>query len=212
MIAQGTDGLSRGELTTGVMRGMPMLEFVPLHLSVLDRRRGPVLKFIHEIVGGEKLSCLSPEQWLLDPHDLDGNYLWTPPPVIADVAVFQLAEAIHIRPWNTHIIVLPGLMTARWRKLLTKTSDLVLTLPFDDEVWPRDVEFEKLTLAISFPLLDRNPWRIKRSPLLKQFEAEVRKMSGQGLTQYRNYMRELWISARAFQAVPSSVARSLLSS
>ena len=43
MIAQGTDGLSRGDLTNGVMRGMPMLEFVPLHKSVLDRRKGHIL-------------------------------------------------------------------------------------------------------------------------------------------------------------------------
>jgi hypothetical protein len=34
MIAQGTDGLSRGDLTTGVMRGMPMLDFVPQRVSI----------------------------------------------------------------------------------------------------------------------------------------------------------------------------------
>jgi hypothetical protein len=36
MIWQGTDGLSRGSLTEGVMSGMQMLDFVPLHLSALD--------------------------------------------------------------------------------------------------------------------------------------------------------------------------------
>ena len=211
MIAQGTDGLSRGELTSGVMRGMPMLEFVPLHLSVLDRRKGPVLDFLREITGGEQFLFLQPFQWLLDPHDTDGNFLWTPPPAIADVAVFQMAEAIHVRPWNTHVFILPGLMTNRWRKLLTKTSDLILTLPFDEELWPRDVEFEKLTLAIYFPLLARSPWRVKRSPLLQQFQSEVRKLQGQSVTQYRHCLRELWISARAFQPMRTGVACSLLS-
>jgi hypothetical protein len=37
MIAQGTNGLSRGDLTTGVMKGDHMLDYVPLHLSVVDR-------------------------------------------------------------------------------------------------------------------------------------------------------------------------------
>jgi hypothetical protein len=211
MIAQGTDGLSRGELTSGVMRGMPMLEFVPLHLSALDRKRSQVLSFINDITGGEEFSVLEPSQWLLDPHDQDGNFLWCPPPVIADVAVFQLAEAVHIRPWNTHIAVIPGLMTSRWRKMLAKTSDLVVTLPFDDNVWPRVTEFEKLTIAISFPLLARKPWRVKRSPLLEQFKTQVRGLSGQGLPQYRSCLRELWISARAFQAMPTGLACSMLS-
>jgi hypothetical protein len=212
MIAQGTDGLSRGEFTSGVMRGMPMLEFVPLHLSVLDRRKDQVLSFINDITGGENIAILEPFQWLLDPHDRDGTFLWTPPPVIADVAVFQLAEAAHIRPWNTHIAVIPGLMTALWRKMLTKASDLVLTLPFDETLWPRETEFEKLTIAISFPLLARKPWRVKRSALLEQFQAQVRLLSGQGLPQYGSCLRKLWVSARAFQGMPTGLACSMLSS
>jgi hypothetical protein len=59
MIAQGTDGLSRGKFTSGAMRGMPMLEFVPLHLSVLDRRKDPVLRFINNITGGKQFSSLN---------------------------------------------------------------------------------------------------------------------------------------------------------
>lgn len=37
MIAQGTDGLSHGDFTMGVMSGHPILSFVPLHLDALDR-------------------------------------------------------------------------------------------------------------------------------------------------------------------------------
>jgi hypothetical protein len=138
MIAQGMDGLSRGEFTSGVMCGMPVLEFVPLHKSVLEGRKEPVLDFICNIMQGEPFVWLQAHQWLLDPHDVDDNYLWTSPPVIADVAVYQLTEAVHIRPWNTHVVVLPGLMTALCCKMLSKTADVILTLPFDDEVWPRE--------------------------------------------------------------------------
>ena len=210
MIAQGTDGLSRGDLTTGVMRGMPMLEFVPLHKSVLDRRSGSILAFVNTISGGEEFTRLTPEDWLMTPHEADDTFLWTPAPSIADVAVFQMAEAVHVRPWNTHVMVLPNLMTARWRKMLGKTSDLMTTLPFDDEFWPRPEEFERLTIAVVFPLLAREPWRVKRSALFRDFETKMRGMSGAPLAQYRNSLREFWVSARALQPVPTGLARSLL--
>jgi hypothetical protein len=37
MIAQGTDGVSRGSLVEGVAAGANMLDFVPLHLSAIER-------------------------------------------------------------------------------------------------------------------------------------------------------------------------------
>jgi hypothetical protein len=37
MIAQGTDGASRGDLSNGVMSGKDMLHFVPLDLGVQER-------------------------------------------------------------------------------------------------------------------------------------------------------------------------------
>jgi hypothetical protein len=40
MIAQGTGGLSRGDLDMGVMEGTAMLSFIPLHLGALDRSPG----------------------------------------------------------------------------------------------------------------------------------------------------------------------------
>ena len=37
MIAQGSDGLSRGDILEGSLNGHSMLSFVPLHLSALER-------------------------------------------------------------------------------------------------------------------------------------------------------------------------------
>ena len=42
MIAQGTDGVSRGFLGEGVMAGSPMVSFIPIHLSAIDRSPGIV--------------------------------------------------------------------------------------------------------------------------------------------------------------------------
>jgi hypothetical protein len=48
MIAQGTDGVSRGLFTEGVNAGIEMLSFVPLHLVPLTE----FLLFIHGYVPG----------------------------------------------------------------------------------------------------------------------------------------------------------------
>jgi hypothetical protein len=37
MIEQGTDGGSRGDMNQGVLAGEPMLQYVPLHLTALER-------------------------------------------------------------------------------------------------------------------------------------------------------------------------------
>ena len=39
MQAQGTDGLSRGELGTGVMQGIPFCSFLPFNETALQRHR-----------------------------------------------------------------------------------------------------------------------------------------------------------------------------
>jgi hypothetical protein len=38
MISQGTDGLSRGDMLTGVMGGADMLTFIPLDLTAVERQ------------------------------------------------------------------------------------------------------------------------------------------------------------------------------
>lgn len=37
MLHQGTTGLSHGDLTSGILHGLNMLDFVPLHHGALDR-------------------------------------------------------------------------------------------------------------------------------------------------------------------------------
>ena len=70
MIAQGSDGLSRGNLSVGVMAGKSMLNFVPLHLGALARF--PKLKgWIEEWTGMKgKLEWLEPKDWFDRGHDL----------------------------------------------------------------------------------------------------------------------------------------------
>ncbi|KAL3826346.1 hypothetical protein ACHAXA_003670 [Cyclostephanos tholiformis] len=100
MIAQGTDGLSRGSFLEGVVRGEHMLYFIDLAQNALERQ--PTLSlfqqsWIETTVG--KFKVLSTEEWFQEGHGIIGGkrittvYVWAPPPVIADVALEECMKA-----------------------------------------------------------------------------------------------------------------------
>ncbi|KAL7575072.1 hypothetical protein ACA910_000443 [Epithemia clementina (nom. ined.)] len=149
MISQGTDGLSRSDLTSGVMQVVPMFQYVPLHLTALERQPEKVKRFVEEVTQGVAKTFITPAQWFRDAHNFDGMFIWTPPPCLGDVAVQLMAEAGQIRPWNTHVMVIPSLMAGRWRNLLFKTSDFLAVLPYAEDLWPQDTEYKPLTSHLS---------------------------------------------------------------
>ena len=73
MIAQGTDGLSRGCLSEGIMQDRSMLDFVPLHLSPLDRQPD-LLHWIRDWTEQPTLSPLNPMDWYRQGQCLKHNY------------------------------------------------------------------------------------------------------------------------------------------
>jgi hypothetical protein len=106
MQAQGTDGLSRGDLTNGVMNGADMPSFVPLHLSALDRSSGVFPWILTWLPAGCNLIPLSPTDWFFKGHGLLGGevnpeglwvpisrplpntcLLWVPPPAAGNIAI-----------------------------------------------------------------------------------------------------------------------------
>jgi hypothetical protein len=113
MIEEGADGGSRGDLTQGAMARRPILDYVPLHLSALNRcpqLKGWVRSWWNPDLGD--LKTLTAEGWY-DEAQNDGCFLWTPPPAAADVAGELLGEAKHKCPMCTHILLIPRLMTGR---------------------------------------------------------------------------------------------------
>jgi hypothetical protein len=64
MIKEGVDSGSRGDLTQGAMAEHPVISFVPLHLSALDRSENlePWIWSLWDDGWGE-LEKLSPEDW-----------------------------------------------------------------------------------------------------------------------------------------------------
>ena len=212
MIAQGSDGLSRSDLTSGVLRGIDMLSYVPLHLSAGERQPHGIENLLQRILGKHHPEALrmEPAQWFTAPQDLNGIFVWEPAPCLADVAIYMLSEAWHIRPWNVHVMIVPSLMSGKWRRMLYKISDIICVLPFGEEWWPRDSEYEPLTLAFIFPLLHRAPWRAKFEPLFRQQTHNLRTLHRQSVPFAGHYLRELWTRAWALEGMPGGIPPSLL--
>lgn len=85
MIEQGTDGILRGDLSTGVMSGKNMLEFIPLNKG-MDSRSPELVLWFGEAAGGD-WTTLDPRGLFHNVHLEDGNNIWCPPPTVADAAL-----------------------------------------------------------------------------------------------------------------------------
>jgi hypothetical protein len=181
MIAQGTDGLSRGDLNEGVMKGDHLTSFIPLHLSAPQRQTNLkewIKSFVTPSHPREEVIFLDCEGWFERAHDIVGGeknedgvwipkyksatYIWTPPPAAAQNAIEQLRRARLKRESSTHVVLVPRLMAPEWRKQLFKVSDLCLELPFGKH-WEKTCQHEPLTFAVIFPFLSHSPWQLKRS-------------------------------------------------
>jgi hypothetical protein len=141
MIAQGTDGLSRADHSEGVMEGKDMKAFIPLHLSP-SSREPKVREWFEEVAKGLEFSWVTPEGWFNEAH-AKGNFIWSAHPAAAEVVVEQLGFACPKRPEAFHIILVPRLMTGRWRRHLTRATDGYIRID-DPTVWSLDSQFESL--------------------------------------------------------------------
>ena len=201
MIAQGTDGLSRGDKSAGTMAGEGMLKFVPLNETAFERS-APMKSWFEGVAQKLGAVVLDTEGWFDGITDPKGTYIWNPPPAAADVAVEQFSYAKHKRPMCMHILVLPRLMTGRWRKLLIRRTDLYF--PLDNAVlWPVDTQFEPVFVFISLPCILHRPKFEERASLLAQirgvvFSDRMQKIHTDGV---RNHMCKLLGSARKLSSL-----------
>lgn len=189
MIAQGTDAISRGQLNEGVAGGLPMLDFVPLHLTAFDR--SPQLKpWIVSWLGND-VEFLNPADWFIRGHDLSngfydksgfwrydtkpGKYIWCPPPAAADVALEEMRKALIKRQDSTHVFLCPRLLTPEWRRQLAKVADVFFFMEAGVDVWPLDM-FEPLTFGFVFPFLSVKPWQRRGTPKMRSMARVLPKL------------------------------------
>jgi hypothetical protein len=107
MQAEGADGLSRGNQTTKVMKGDPILDYVPLDKSAPELEVG-LVKWIRSWWDDRqgKLTHLDPNGWFTTGMQC-GNFLWTPAPAAVDVVAEQMGQVIHKHPSSFHLFVAP---------------------------------------------------------------------------------------------------------
>jgi hypothetical protein len=107
------------------------------------------------VTQGLDFTWLTPEGWFLDAH-AGGNFIWSVPPAAAEVVVEQLGFARLKRPDVFHIILVPRLMTGRWRRHLTHAADGYIKID-DPAVWNLNSQFEPLLAFFCLPFNSYDP-------------------------------------------------------
>ena len=226
MIAQGTDGCSRGFLMEGVMAGDNMLSFVDLGKSA-DERFPPVVDWIRSWSGQDEIKPLSPEGWYEEGHGITGGapdkrgvyiphheprnqwHLWCPPPAAADAAMEELSKARHKRTDTFHLVAIPRLMAPRWRRLFNKVCDFSFVVSPGTSFWPEGM-FEPLWVGIILPFTHHRPWCLKRAPLLVEMGIELRGLLPESEAAAGTLLRKLCNLPKRLSSVPKRVACGVL--
>ena len=225
MIAQGTDGVSRGFLGEGIMSGSPMETFIPIHLSAIDRSP-TVVTWVESWVTTSPLMVLSPRDWFDVGHDVGGwertwdqfsrphihegrVYLWSPPPFAADIAISELRKARIKRQGSSHIFIVPRLCSPLWMKQVYKAADIVFELPVGHPVWPRDLH-EPLLIAIVFPFIRNKPWQLRGTPKMYEMASKLRRLFQAEDMDARDLLRQFWDQCHRLRTMPENVVRQML--
>ena len=223
MMAQGTDGISRGHLREGISLGASMISFCPWGTCALQRS-STLLPWLKEVFGHE-LEVLMPNDWYRRGHDHKGGkidekgfyrvniqpglFLWHPPPAAADAAIEELRKARLKRRESTHIIVIPRLVTTLWLKQLYKTADFLINVTNTHPFWPAAM-LEPLVLAICFPYSNHAPWQLKSTPKLLFSQREVHRLLQANPLDGRNILQKFYLSTAKLPRLPASLVWSLL--
>ena len=228
MIEQGTDGLSRGDSSEGVMKGQAMLLHVPLHLSCMERQptlKNWILSFVSPGSNQQSVEFLELPQWFERAHNIvggsknfdgvwmpsykSGTFIWTPPPAAAKVAVEQLRRARLKHHDSTHVFLVPRLMTPEWKRQLFRVSDLFIELPFDEH-WTKASQHEPLILAFVFPFLPNSPWQLKRSGAFLGMAGMLRRVWKVGEVSTGIVLSKFFSSTRKLETMPKSLVWKML--
>ena len=223
MIEQGADGLSRGALNEGVMKGNDLMSYLPFHLSA--SQRSPDLIPWIQTWAGHEAELLRPEDWFIRGHDIvgggisidgfwrptieSGTFIWDPPPAAADVALEQLRKARIKRQSSTHIIIVPRLMTPLWMRQLYKACNIVLVMPPGTSCWDNSM-LEPCLIGICFPFIKHRPWQLRSTPKLRAVQREVQRVWKDQWLDPGHILRELCLVCQRFSKMPKELVWKML--
>ena len=226
MIAQGTDGVSRGYLGQGVMAGDAMTLHIPIHQSAVERSPLDLVPWIRSWSGTESI-LLDEAGWFQLGHDIQGwslhrdgferptlvqarsSYIWTPAPMAAEVAIAELRKARIKRQRSAHVFVCPRLCTSQWLKQLYRAADIVFELPLGFSCWPVSMH-EPLLIGIVFPFISCSPWQIRGTPKMFAMGRELRRVLQESEVDAGNLLCKFWSLCIDIDGMPEHVVRKLL--
>jgi hypothetical protein len=209
MQGEGADGASRGDLTTGVMAGNHVLNYVPLHKSALDLEPGlrAWIENCWDKARG-KLKFQEPNDWFA--HGCQGNnFVWAPAPAAAEAASEQMARVIHKYPLSCHLFVCPRLMTSCWRRRVGKLADFKFELGPGSKVWGL-ARHEPLLIFVCLPLSKHRPWKLKGTKFVEGLERKMRELHKTNCRRRGRILRKLFIQAKWMDSVSEGLVRGML--
>jgi hypothetical protein len=190
-------------------------------------RHPPLLAWIRGWTGRENLEPLTPEGWFVEGHRisegyLDGHkvwmpsheaknglHLWAPQPLVADAALKELLKARHKRTNTFHVVVIPRLMSPRWRRLFNKACDFAFVVSPRPAFWPAGMH-KPLLVSIVLPFSIHRPWCFKRAPLLVEMGKNLREMLAEGQGDGGDILRKLLKLLRFVASMPEHMACGVL--
>jgi hypothetical protein len=131
--------------------------------------------------------------------------LWAPPPAVADAALVELLKARHKRTDLFHVVVIPRLMTPRWRQLFNKACNFSFIVSPGPLFWPVDM-FKPQWVGIILPFSHCRPWSLKRSPLLVEMGRDLRALLDMSEANAGNLLWKLLLLPKRLAAVSEHVA------
>jgi hypothetical protein len=230
MVTSGVDGLSRGNLSEGLLMQpshSAFISFVPLHLSALTRSPA-LLIWLRSWLPYRGISPLSPTDWYIQGHGLTGRgsssqdggwdpelsphrwFLWDPAPAAAGAAVEELGTSRHKRPHLNHVFICRRLFTQYWRKRLSRVADIVLELPPGAiPEWPVAMH-EPLLIALTLCFTAICPWQLRQSPALLDLGRQVQGVWRDQAQHDRYLLRKLCRLPASLEALRGGVVWPLL--
>jgi hypothetical protein len=224
MIAQGTDGVSRGYLATGVMAGEAMSSFIPIYKSALER--APMfIEWIKEWAGSDCI-VLNPMGWFGTEHDIDGwhrcpggldrpvlkegrTYVWVPP-IRCGHTLAALRKARIKRQTSTHVFVCPRLCCPLWLKQVYKAADIVLEFSAGAAIhWPACMH-EPVLIAILFLFLRHSPWQLRNTPKMHAVGRKLHSLLEGENVDTRDFLFKFWEQCHRFGSMSESMVRRVL--
>ncbi len=88
--------------------------------------------------------------WIPNHEDKNQMHLWASQLAVANTALEELLKARHKKTDTFHIILIPRLMTPRWRHLFNKVCDFNFVVSPGHSFWPNTM-FEPLWVGVLLP-------------------------------------------------------------